>query len=860
MLNPIDSFKLGKHKFNHFVDKQIGKLLSKRPLVLKTSRGSQIFNSYSHRKAGTSAFLEKVKAVYDKQLEETIQFNGGSVKNKAVSTGEEARAMLKLSQDYSILANLYSKISFVSTGIDKKANALLKHGWKIVDKNGNENKDLTRLIQKKFKLDSLIATASKQYDLYGTVFYLKLQNRDLEKKELVGTPMFKLPAASEIFLFKIDERTLEISEFTWNSAELFSLRHQPKFDEYGDQNFHVGKNNDPESMFFGSPRLRSLLDLLDVKFLDDENYKSFLSNASMPGIIALTSEATSDHTIKQLNSAFDSLRDKEYRHRAQTIQAFDGVDDNGNPVKTIELITMEPRIGERLTLDEKIEIGGQVYDALGIPRKIMGLQTSGIGGNEYHFALQDYVDNCLLPHSKLIATDMNEFVLPAILNHLEDVGYFERNQYEYSLNTDPENRKIVADKNHFHFEFNRFTSLPDSVRVEKGGELVQGGQITVDYYLTEFLSVQADHLPNEAAARFVPNNVSIIAKDKMVDIYGNSIAKQQDADVDNKEDREDFKDAVDVDSKEKEVNTDITVNDVVKNKSIWGKVKSSKSKKKASNFFSTSKNFKQGLSVIPDLLETGETKELVKFFADLLKKQAEKVKFEVLREKYLNTQGELEKAEFEAIKDQILQEVKKIMPKLIDLLTEKEIDELSVALTYFGKLGYDYGLLQTPGDVKEMTPEQRVEVQDEISNWLGERVNNLLQGEPEAEEKKSFKLNPYFDGDLDTTSANRITDAIVNNTSDLEFQNQIEERAQLITEEEAGKSFSAGLLAYALVMRAKFKKFLPTTAKNPRTGAHGAQVGVVVPIDANFPDGTFWSQELINCQHGVEVLWKNINE
>lgn len=840
--------KLIKHKISKYFDNQLTRLLSKRPVVIKSkSSGAQLFNSYNDRVAGISKFLQEVVQLQQERMEASEGYNNNLVKQKAITIGEASKALVSLSPDFALYHNFYSRVPGVAAAVDRKANYLAQAGWKIVDKNGNENKELTQVVKKNFDIDKMIITASKQYDVYSTVFYVKIQKRD-NKGKLIGKPKFVMPAASDIFQYRVDMNTLEISQFIWDSPEVRTYKAYEKYDEFGDQTFHIGKNSDTNSLFFGSPRLRSLTDVLDKLFLNSENYKIFLSNASMPGILVLTSEETSDTAKEQVQSAFAALRDKRMRHRAQVIEAYKTNPDTGESVPTVQFTNITPQIGERLKLEEEKEIAGQVYDCLGVPRKMMGMTTSGIGANEYESARQDYIDNAIRPYAYLISDDFNQFIWPSITEFLKNSGYFERNEYVYSLDRDQQDREIVANADDYHFEFNDFDSVPDYVKVQEASKMLENGQITDAFFLTKFLGVKENELPIESGFRTLKNNIVLVAEGKLMDTYGNQIAKELNAEVEVEGDVEDFQEA--------ENENPLDIDGIVKNKTVWTKVKSSKNKKKASNFFATSQNFKQGISVIPDLFETEQFGDLQKYFTDLLKKQAEKIKFEALREKYGITSGNLEKEQYEALKADILQEVKEIMPKLTDLLDRKQIDSLAVALTYFAKLGYDYGMLQTPEDIKEMEPEERVKVQEEVSDWLSERVTNLLEGQPEPEGKKSFKLTPYFDGDLDNTSEKIITEAVISGTSDLEFEKQLEDRSRRIAEEESSKSFAAGLLAYAFVKDARFKKFLPTTAKEPRGGTHGSMVGTVVPINDNFPDGTFWSQELINCQHGVEILWE----
>jgi hypothetical protein len=90
-------------------------------------------------------------------------------------------------------------------------------------------------------------------------------------------------------------------------------------------------------------------------------------------------------------------------------------------------------------------------------------------------------------------------------------------------------------------------------------------------------------------------------------------------------------------------------------------------------------------------------------------------------------------------------------------------------------------------------------------------------------------------------------------------------RAEIIADTEASRGASVGELAAlgALLIavglwsrrKPKTKTWLLTTSKDPRV-AHLAQVGVTVPFDATFPDGSYWSNELPNCKCGIRVGYK----
>jgi hypothetical protein len=86
------------------------------------------------------------------------------------------------------------------------------------------------------------------------------------------------------------------------------------------------------------------------------------------------------------------------------------------------------------------------------------------------------------------------------------------------------------------------------------------------------------------------------------------------------------------------------------------------------------------------------------------------------------------------------------------------------------------------------------------------------------------------------------------------------ERAQMIAETEAARA--AGVGEHLVIIRtdvgvghAVSKTWLRTTSKNPRD-IHLAQVGITVPFNATFPDGSYWSNELPYCKCGIQVNYE----
>jgi hypothetical protein len=84
-------------------------------------------------------------------------------------------------------------------------------------------------------------------------------------------------------------------------------------------------------------------------------------------------------------------------------------------------------------------------------------------------------------------------------------------------------------------------------------------------------------------------------------------------------------------------------------------------------------------------------------------------------------------------------------------------------------------------------------------------------------------------------------------------------RSETITVTEMARAAGLGafIVAGILIAMGKTvtKTWLRTRSKTPRM-IHLAQVGVTVPYNGPFPDGSFWSNELPNCKCGIEVKVK----
>jgi hypothetical protein len=773
---------------------------------------------------------------------------------------------------------MFGSIPAVSAAVNKKANSILQTGWEIKDRYNFPNKDLTRHIQSVFDLSGLVERASKQYDIYTTVFYLKYQDRDKKDPNILLRPNFQLVPASELSLYYAKSTDFTIRKFYWQSVELPGMyTFIEKFDSFGDQTFHVGKSGDTDSIFFGAPRLRSLFTLLDGLLLDDQNYKTFLRNASFPGIIVLTTEDISTNTQMEIESAFRSLRDPDTRFKANTIAAYQR-DQEGNIGKTVDFVTLSQKIENRLTLAEKQEIAGQVYDNLFIPRKVMGLVSSGMGANEYETAMLEYKLNAIDPQMSLIDKDINTFVLPAILRYLESTQYFERQQIKIK---DVDGLTRTARAEDFHFAFKEFSVESPSLILDKGLKLFEAGAITNRKLLTDYAGLEDDNLPLDLDWRKIKSSEVVYKDGSLKDAYGDVVSTE---DIEGSQET--------TDNAEKNDNSDDSNDDMSNPSSRQENIqemvekamefaKSRKVKAKIKSFFSkaveTDKEEAEKFSKIPNVIKTPEAKQLQELIEkDLLKqytsididkilKNPEVRKF--LTPKILSDDELQDQAKQKAVNINLKKIIQDIIDKTMPGL-KFDLSNFSKLLAFFGKLGNEEALSEAPQEIQDLvTPENRVSFQNILKSFIAARLGNLLKGKP-AKDTFGYDYTPYYDGNLNDTSkedlAQIISEVIGNNPElsgnelkrliDTKIKENVKMRAETIMIDNVARAYGAGVFAVGINLEANGKKWLRTSSSRPRN-AHLAQVGEIVPYNETFSDGSFWSGELINCLCGIQLVW-----
>ncbi len=124
----------------------------------------------------------------------------------------------------------------------------------------------------------------------------------------------------------------------------------------------------------------------------------------------------------------------------------------------------------------------------------------------------------------------------------------------------------------------------------------------------------------------------------------------------------------------------------------------------------------------------------------------------------------------------------------------------------------------------------------------------------------------FVENSVDVATANRLGEIIANENLEhpgvSETVTQVARQLDELAEDRAGVVASGGVrliyrsagIAAGIVTAAQYKEWLLTTSKEPRD-VHLAQVGYVARFMENFPDGSFWSNELYGCKCGIKLLY-----
>lgn len=189
------------------------------------------------------------------------------------------------------------------------------------------------------------------------------------------------------------------------------------------------------------------------------------------------------------------------------------------------------------------------------------------------------------------------------------------------------------------------------------------------------------------------------------------------------------------------------------------------------------------------------------------------------------------------------------------------------SLLKMATMGSDYAYTQMP---LPLPMAAGMAASESITRWVTARLLSLV-GEGSMAGATGRIDSPYLGMSLDLVSRDDIARLVRQVLlDDLNIPGQMEkyrqeaeraamERAARIADNEAGTAFGAGQYLTLKESGAKTKTWLRTQSRRPRQ-SHLDQVGVTVPFDAKFPDGSFWSNELPLCKCGISVGYVGYKE
>lgn len=689
---------------------------------------------------------------------------------------------------WSVYTVLYANIPAIRAAVSKKSNTLLGSGWRIQDRNGITNKKVTQEVQRLINLRDIIQKGSAQYDVYGSVFYTY--------RQVKNKPKFFLPPASEISNVHVDIDTYTLANFDWNGNGFRSTQKITK-------DFHLGVIADLDDQLFGSPRLIALRDKLESYLIDHTNYQKYLENGAFPGLFAMTSEAITEETVRELTSQLQSLSDQNMRYSASIIP--DALDDEGRPL--INFTTIEQKMENRMSEKEKEEINGLVYDALGIPGKVMRQQTQGIGSDEYEIALTDFVTTGVQPQATLLEDDVNAFVLPKTLEYLEKTKWFAKNDIRVPLG---KSKTRIATAEDFVFEFNDIDVQTPTKRQSSYNEGYQLGIFSVGTVKEKAYKFRVSEIDPEDYNKTFQDTKPNYNKPN------NDIASPNQG------------------------QNDLKVDDV---KAVSKTLKqSSKIRKSIRKLIQENDN---DFSIIEPMLESNKIKDI-----------KEKVKAQ-LKKQYMSSN----------VFDIDIDEETKVTDILDQVTFNKTSDALDSGLFTLAALYVGQVAVMVAEQEYNINRSEKHAIRIDIDSFVHQHINNLFGSTDkvdlntlfdfEVNEKNKEITNPYYEGSLDDTTAQELAAIAVAISQGADFDEEVnkrlENRTNLILDIALASVFGFSMYAVAEHTGAKKKMWLRTRAKNPDP-THLAQVGQVVDIDGVFADGSFWSQSRYGCQCSIKLI------
>lgn len=295
---------------------------------------------------------------------------------------------------FQIMADFFANVVSVASNINFIVNTISGVDFFIDDEDETFEK-----IKKDFNFDFLIRKLALQLEVYGTL---------LVRNELVGKkPLISAIPLDEVLLFYGSRKEQTLTKINWYSREFSEsvwLENSEK-----NKTFFTDRIADLDSSVFGFPVLRSVLTIVDGKLKDDENYQLFLQNGSFPGILVFVPQ--DEIALKnEMDSFLRQLRDSKSRFKSSVIQ--NALADDGKPKVAFQSIKQQ--MENRLTIEEKREIDGQIQDVLGIPRGIIGFnnKTGGLNSTEYEAKMNLFFSTAILPRLKFLVSFLNREIMP----------------------------------------------------------------------------------------------------------------------------------------------------------------------------------------------------------------------------------------------------------------------------------------------------------------------------------------------------------------------------------------------------------------------------------------------------------------
>jgi hypothetical protein len=784
-----------------------------------------------------------------------------------------ANTRFVMGPNFGIYASMYGTVDAWADAVNFKASAIPKWGmfdWAEMEKDEGKRKAnilVTKEVERRAGLTNIIQKASKGYSNYGTTFYVIFKSQKAGK-------LYKVIPASETLNYIVNLDSFMLDSLSWNDGRIWNYKTLPRINKQtGKPNYHVGVVADSDDQIFGTPPPRALFTIFDGKLRDDENYMLFLKNASFPGIMALVPNDATPSEIANIESALRSMRDPDTKFKGSVIKAI-GEGKGGEAFKRVEFTTVEQRLDNRMTVEEKREIDDKAKDALGIPRGLFAYkQGGGLGSNENEVAMVQLKNYCLDPHTALIKKDLDSLFIPDILEDMERDGFFQ--QVNVKIRRNGMDKQPTAKD--FTFDFYPVQiELPSAVFAQKS----ENKKTALQAYSQKVITAQEmrDELEIETPEELKDKFQYLISPNSIITEPINEVETKQENEVTDIDDSDTSNDGGDLSKKDDENKPDDNLQTIQKSISpdeVLEYLKSNThkytSKKKDARFFVNKINNNEN-SNLPELLQSSEANMLKTKIKEALDKQSKSIDINSILKKVdlkkIQKQLNLKEKAIDPESPELRSELEKVIGENIDPLdTHLIVEELIATMIFYARLGMEEGNRQAlNAGVDVLTPEQIGLIRTQVLAWVNDRTQNLMglqSGNTDGQ-----ITNPFYQGNLNQTSIALLAGSIVSllnttQTTDIDkltsaFDSSSDERnterARLITENNLAMVYGLGLFLAANALKAQTKTWMKSTAINKRD-YHLAIVGETVPINAPFSIGDYWTNIEPNCQCSIKLGW-----